>query len=189
MTRVRRQSAVVVALVALVAGCSDDDGGGSGADAEVDTEEVAAELTAAEGVDCVNLPDCAVQVTRTDGLSDGDVISIRIEGWEPDTSVGIAQCADPEDADNQDIAPQPDGLLPGEVCNVLGLNSAAQSERSDADGVVAFDYEVRAGETMARESAEGECDAQHDCRLSLFWNSDLRLRSDAQRVSIPLTFS
>ena len=55
--------------------------------------------------------------------------------------------------------------------------------------MVAFDYEVRAGERMGGESADGTCDEDHDCQLVVFLSSDVRLRSDAPMVSIPLTFA
>jgi hypothetical protein len=42
---------------------------------------------------------------------------------------------------------------------------------------------------MDGESAGGTCDVDHDCRLEVFLVADVRLRSDAPRVSIPLTFA
>jgi hypothetical protein len=180
MAHTRRGCAVVLALVAIAAGCGDDGGGGS------DVETAAA---APENVECVNLPDCDVEVSQTEGLADGDVVSVRIAGWHPDAATGVSQCEDATDPDNDDQAPRPDGLPGPEVCNILGLTSPSQTETSDADGVLAFDYAVRAGTSMVDESERGECDADHDCQLIIFLTGASRLRSDAPRVSIPLTFA
>jgi hypothetical protein len=184
MSNWRGRVAVAVALLAFAAACGDDGGGEDAA-----AEPAGAEPAAPEGVECVNLPDCPVEISASEGLADGDVVSVRIEGWHPDTSTGVSQCEDAADPDNADLASGPDGLPPAEVCNVLGLTSASQTETSDADGVLAFDYEVRSGASMDGESAGGTCDVDHDCRLEVFLVADVRLRSDAPRVSIPLTFA
>ena len=42
---------------------------------------------------------------------------------------------------------------------------------------------------MGGSSASGTCDEAHDCQMVVFLSSDVRLRSDAPRVSIPLTFA
>ena len=180
MAHRRRWCAVMLAFVALAAGCGDDGDGAS---------DAGSEAAGSEAVECVNLADCVVEVNQTEGLSGGDVISVRIEGWEPDATTGVSQCEDPDDPDNADLAPGPDGLPPAEVCNVQGLTSPSQTETSGADGVVAFDYELQTGERMGGTSADGTCDEEHDCQLVVFLSSDVRLRSDAPLVSIPLTFA
>jgi len=179
----RRSWAVAGVLVALAAGCGDD--GGDGSEAAAEPVEGSPDAAA----DCVNLPDCAVEVSQSEGLEAGDVVSVRIEGWNPDAPTGVSQCEDATDPDNADLAPQPDGLPPPEVCNVEGLTGPSQTETSDAAGTLAFDYEVQAGDNMGGTSASGTCDEAHDCQIIVFLSSDVRLRSDAPRVSIPLTFS
>ncbi len=182
--RGRRGWAVACVLVALAAaGCGDDGGGGSEAAAE---PVEGAQDAAAE---CVNLPDCAVEVSQSEDLVDGDVVSVRIEGWNPDATTGVSQCEDAADPDNADLAPGPDGLPPAEVCNVQGLTSPSQTETSDTAGNLAFDYEVQTGERMGGSSESGTCDEAHDCQIIVFLSFDVRLRSDAPRVSIPLTFA
>ena len=137
----------------------------------------------------MNLPECAVEVSWNEDVAAGDVVSVRIEGWRSDIATGVSQCEDAADPDNADVAPGPDGLPPADVCNVEGLTSPSQTETSDAEGVVAFDYEVRAGQAMTDESVSGACDAEHDCRLVVFLSFDARLQDDAPLVTIPLTFA
>ena len=181
----RRSGAVALVLVALAAGCGDDGGdGGDGSEAISDAAEADS-----DAIECVNRPDCTVEVSETEGLADGDVVSVRIEGWDPDASTGLSQCEDPADPDNADLAPGPDGLPPVEVCNVDVMVGPSQTETSDADGVLTFDYEVRTGPRMGGESESGICDADHDCQLVVFLAFDARLQSGAPRVSIPLTFA
>ena len=183
----RRCAAVAGIVVVLAAGCSDDGGDEPAADTAPEPE--AEPVAGPGGVECVNLAGCTVEVSGNEGVAAGDLVSVRIEGWNPEATTGVSQCEDAADPDNVDLAPGPDGLPPANVCNVFGLTSPSQTETSDAEGVIVFDYEVRAGERMGGESASGTCDAAHDCELVVFLSSDVRLRSDAPLVTIPLVFA
>jgi hypothetical protein len=177
---------LVAGLVLLATACGDD---------ATDSHQSSTVVTAVAGTlsgdagECVNLPGCDAVISQSSGLVDGDVVRVRITGWEAEFAAGVAQCADVSDPDNpQDLPVGPDGLPPGELCNVLDLPGPAQSEQADADAVLDFEYEVVAGPSMAATSASGMCDAEHDCVLNVFPSGANRFRGDAPQVTFPLTF-
>jgi hypothetical protein len=181
-----------LALVALVAaGCSDDSGDD---DASSETTEAPAEETtttappetttttvavAEPGVaQCAeSTPDCSGSVTPAEGLADGDEITIEAGGFDPDLSLGITQCADETDPDNDF------GTTGSDQCNLRAIGQVT----SDADGNVSGTYVVAAGQTMIDNTAGGvTCDATHDCVVSV---GELVPDADAQRVTFRLTFA
>lgn len=198
MTRRRGWSALLVltAMAATATGCAEDGGSGTDAASSPDgpttvTTEVPAgtETAGPAGIVCVNLDPCDVEVAATGALADGDVISVRVDGWRADATTGVSQCEDPDDPDNPDLAPGAGRLPPREVCNVEGLTGPAQTETSDTSGQIVFDYRVRAGQTMVDESVSGRCDAQHDCTLIVFLTFPIGAQDGAPLVRIPLTFA
>lgn len=181
-----------LALVALVAaGCSGDDGGGD--EESADTTEAAAddtttttaapttttEAVAAPGeAQCSDTtPDCAGSVTPAEGLADGDEVTIEASGFDPDLDLGITQCADESDPDNDF------DTTGGDQCNLRAIGQVV----SDADGNVSGTYVVSAGQNMVDNTAAGvTCDATHDCVVSV---GELVPDADAQRVTFRLTFA
>jgi hypothetical protein len=186
------RGAVIGSLLVLlvVATACGDDGGGSSASTETTTTTVAV-LTDGDPGRCVNLEPCDALISRSKGLADGDVVQIRVTGWEPDGAVGIAQCADEADPDNpQGVARGPDGLPAGELCNVKDLPGPAQTDRADEAGVVAFEYEVVGGQRMVDASDAGvTCDATHDCVLNVFVSGANRFSPDAPVATFGLAFA
>jgi hypothetical protein len=174
----------------VAAGCSDD----SGDDAASDTTAAPAEETtttappetttttvavAAPGeAQCAeSTPDCSGSVTPAEGLADGDQITIEASGFDPNLNLGITQCADESDPDNDF------GTTGADQCNLRNIGQVV----SDADGNVSGTFNVTAGQTMIDNTAGGvTCDATHDCVVSA---GELVPDADAQRVTFLLTFA
>ncbi len=176
--------------VVFLAACGGDEGDASPEDQGVGALTTPAALSGDPG-ECVNLDPCDATVSSASGLTDGDVVRVRINGWGSDEAVGIAQCADAADPDNPRAGePGPDGLPPGEICNVLDLGGPAQTEQADADGVIDFEYEVVGGARMQESSESGvTCDATHDCVLNVFVSGANRFSPSAPRVTFALRFA
>lgn len=188
---VARAASLIAVLLAAVA-CGDDtrsDERTADAEASAPSTTIPVLPGGTPGA-CVNLDGCHASIAPATDLADGEVVQVQVVGWEPDAPVAIAQCVDGADPDNPPAPVGPDGLPPADVCNVLNSNSGpAATERSDAAGVVAFDYEVLSGPRMQAESSTGVCDAEHDCVLNLFVPHAGRFRSDAPIVTFPLRFA
>jgi hypothetical protein len=182
-----------LALVALVAaGCSGDD---SGDDAASDDTEAPADTTAAPTTtaavttttaagfaagefDCADsVPECDGSITPSEGLADGDEVTIEASGFEPNLNLGLTQCADENDPDNGVE------VTGGDNCNLRAIGQVT----SDADGNVSTTYNVSAGQTLIDNTAAGNtCDAEHDCVVSV---GELVPDPDAQRITFHLKFA
>jgi hypothetical protein len=139
---------------------------------------------------CMNLDPCTATMRQPESLADGDVVSVRIEGWSPEQWLGIAQCADPDAYEEGTITLEASGLPNAEFCNVKDIDGPAERTKSDAAGTVAFEYEVVAGQRMAdRSDAEVSCDADHPCLLNVFVMNDGRFNTQNPRVTFPLSLS
>ena len=140
---------------------------------------------------CKNLDPCAATMRRPESLAGGDVVSVRIEGWNPEQWIGIAQCADRDAYEDGTITLEAgSGLTSAEFCNVKDIGGPAARTKSDAAGAVAFEYEVVAGQQMADQSdAAVSCDADHACVLNVFVMNDGRFNPNNPSVTFPLSFS
>ncbi len=175
-------SLALVAVVALIgAGCSDDD---DGDDATTTTQERATTTTEPEGereagsFSCSeSIPDCEGTVSPSEGLTDGATVSIQGSGFTPDLSLGVTQCADENDPDNEVE------MTGAEDCNLRGIGNTT----ADADGNVSVEFTVAAGQTMIDNTADGRtCDAEHDCVVSV---GELVPDPDAERITFTLKFA
>jgi len=179
-----------VAVVGLIAaGCSDDSGDDSASEdttaettAPTETTEAVTTTTAggfaAGEFDCSDsVPECDGSITPSEGLADGDEVTIEASGFEPNLDLGITQCADENDPDN--------GVetTSGDNCNLRAIGTVT----SDGQGNVSTTYAVAAGATFEQNTAAGNtCDATHDCVVSV---GELVPDPDAQRITFHVKFA
>jgi hypothetical protein len=134
------RAAAVAAAIALVVGTfavidRADDGGRTRVEVDDDALPdvelgVLRPLGPRDGRDSIQLPTTAEPST---GLRDGDVVTVRAEGFVPGEGVGIVQCAREAGGD----APERRGGVDG--CNLSGYTSID----ADEDGVATGTYQVR----------------------------------------------
>jgi hypothetical protein len=179
---------VLLAVVALVAAACGDDNGDDGAsddDTTTTTEaeetttttEASGERAAGEFGCSDSIPDCEGTITPSEGLTDGATVSIQASGFSPDLTLGITQCVDTNDPDNNLEETTSDD------CYLRGIGNTA----ADAEGNVTAEYTVAAGQTMIDNTGNGvTCDATHDCVVSV---GQLTPDPDAERVTFTVKFA
>jgi hypothetical protein len=183
----KRWLAAVAALALAAAACGDDADGGEATTTTEEEETTTAEeettTTETEGerdagaFGCSDaIPDCDGTVTPAEDLTDGATVSIEASGFTPDLGLGVTQCADANDPDHGI-----DETGPGD-CNLRGIGDTV----ADADGNVAVEFEVVAGQTMVDNTENGRtCDAEHDCVVSV---GELAPGADVERITFTLKF-